>query len=269
LPLPAPCLPPTHTSAPAVHAPPAPGAAPGPAGAARPGGPARARPGQPPPGAPPRPPAGAVRSGPPPPSGKRAAVAAARRRVPHSAVLRAAPAGRPRRAGGAARAGGTAGRRWGGAAGEAARKCRLNFLSAIRLAVGHYRRGARFLDPVPRHQPGRQCRSRGAQRSLRRAQSVGVHADDGADSHRGRNGFADQSHCDILRSQLERRASMPLHFIQTTCFPLRPGTGLTRLLDGYLKTGHEPTLRRKLESILYGSIATGRSWVGVVVPAPT
>jgi len=67
LPLPAQCLPPTLTNAPAVHAPPAPGAASGPSGAALPGGPARERQGQPPPsGAPPRPPAGAARTGPPP-----------------------------------------------------------------------------------------------------------------------------------------------------------------------------------------------------------
>jgi hypothetical protein len=76
VPLPAPCLPPTLTSAPAVHAPPVLGAAPGPSGperrwhalearAARPGVPARASQGQPPPGAPPRPPAGAARTGPP------------------------------------------------------------------------------------------------------------------------------------------------------------------------------------------------------------
>lgn len=64
--LPAQCLPLTRTSAPAVHAPPAPGAAPGPSGAALPGVPALASQGQPlQPGEPPRPPAGAARTGPP------------------------------------------------------------------------------------------------------------------------------------------------------------------------------------------------------------
>jgi hypothetical protein len=61
--LPAQCPPPPRTSAPAVHAPPASGAAPGPAGAARPGGPALESPGQLlPPGEPPRLRAGADRS---------------------------------------------------------------------------------------------------------------------------------------------------------------------------------------------------------------
>jgi len=47
LPLPAQCLPPTLTSAPAVHATPAQGAAPGPSGAALPGVPALERQGPP------------------------------------------------------------------------------------------------------------------------------------------------------------------------------------------------------------------------------
>ena len=97
LPLPAQCLPPTLTSAPAVYATPAQGAAPGPSGAALPGVPELESQGQPPPpGAPPRPPAGAARTGPPgaAQTGRAArrvvrrwsAVAAARWRVPLAAL---------------------------------------------------------------------------------------------------------------------------------------------------------------------------------------
>jgi len=64
LPLPAQCLPLTLTSAPAVHATPAQGAAPGPSGAALPGVPARESEGQPlQPGKPHRLPAGTVLPG--------------------------------------------------------------------------------------------------------------------------------------------------------------------------------------------------------------